>query len=49
MFKLRSASAAWLMSLSCLVLPISVVAKPAPAPVNLIKIYKYQSHLLNKS
>lgn len=43
MFKLRFL--AWLMSLSCLALPISVVARPAPAPVNLIKIYKYQGSL----
>ncbi|WP_298608526.1 hypothetical protein [uncultured Thiothrix sp.] len=38
--------AAWLMSLSCLVLlPISLEARPILAPPNLIKIYKYQGSL----
>lgn len=38
--------AAWLMSLGCLaMLPISLAAKPAPAPANLIKVYKYQGSL----
>lgn len=35
-----------LMSLSCFVLlPISLAAKPVPAPANLIKIYKHQGSL----
>lgn len=35
-----------LLSLSCLtLLPISLAARPAPAPVNLIKVYKYRGSL----
>lgn len=43
---LRLRTIAWLMSLSWLaMLPASLAAKPAPAPANLIKVYKYQGSL----
>ncbi|TXH71169.1 MAG: hypothetical protein E6Q83_02910 [Thiothrix sp.] len=43
---LRLRTIAWLMSLSWLaMLPVSLAAKPAPAPANLIKVYKYQGSL----